>query len=43
MECKNCRRNYKTLTKEKSCAFCYKKLKGEWPEEFQQSQKERDK
>jgi len=33
-ECKNCKRNFKRLTKEDLCAFCYKDKTGEWAKEF---------
>ena len=34
MECKNCKKNYKRLTKEGFCAYCYKKEFGKWSPEF---------
>ena len=34
MECKNCKKNYKRLTKEGLCAYCYQKEFGKWSPEF---------
>ncbi len=42
MSCKACKKHYRILTRDGYCAFCYQELKGHWPEEFQQSKKERD-
>ena len=34
MKCKKCRKNYKSLTKEGICVFCYKNEYGSWTSEF---------
>ena len=34
MKCEKCNQNFKTLTKESLCAFCYKKKYGKWSNEF---------
>lgn len=33
-KCKNCHKNFGTLTKEELCAFCYKSKYGTWANEF---------
>ena len=32
--CKNCKKNYKILTKEGYCAFCHYSIVKEWPSNF---------
>ena len=34
-KCLICKKNYKVLTKEELCAFCYKLKYGVWSKEFQ--------
>lgn len=33
-KCKKCKKNYKMLTSEGLCAFCYKEKYFEWAKEF---------
>jgi len=42
MECKKCNKNYKVLTKERLCAYCYKDKTGEWSLEFSDYKKDKD-
>lgn len=34
MNCRKCKKNYKTLTKEGLCAFCYLEKNGKWSKDF---------
>jgi len=34
MKCKECNQNFKMLTKEELCAFCYQKKFGKWSDNF---------
>ena len=40
-QCIKCKKNYKTLTKEGLCAFCYKNKHGKWSEDFTDHSKKR--
>lgn len=40
-KCKECNKNYKKLTKENLCAFCYQKINKKWSAGFQESKKMR--
>lgn len=42
-KCKRCKGNYKSLTKEDLCAFCYQKTYGKWPREYQENNQKKGK
>lgn len=38
--CKNCKKNYKALTKKELCCFCFREQNKKWPEEFMGGKKD---
>ena len=40
-KCKRCEKNFKVLTKEELCAFCFKEEKGFWSLEFSNYHKDK--